>query len=317
MIDYIHTDKDFKDLIAIVSNKLKINPLLIEKDYWIMHILYSLQQQGIEFELKGGTSLSKGFGIINRFSEDIDIHIKTNFGLKIEGNADKLSVRNARKEFYDLLVSKLKVDGIISIQRDFAFDDLDKYRSGGIRLNYTGFSKQIEGVKEGILLEVGFDQVTPNISTNISSWVWKHLEKNNLTSNYIDNNAIGVLCYHPGYTFIEKLQTIVRKFRNRQIENESNAINFMRHYYDVYCLLQNESILKFIGSDDYQFHKSKRIKGIDAEIPLSEHPAFSLSDSKIRESFRKQYNSTSNLYYKGQPDFENVINLIDQNRKRF
>lgn len=317
MIDYIHNDPEFKELIAIISKELEINIALIEKDYWIMHILYSLKEQGLEFELKGGTSLSKGFGIIDRFSEDIDIHIKTNFGLKIEGNADKLSIRNARKEFYDLLVLKLTIEGVVSIQRDFEFDDMDKYRSGGIRLSYEGFSKPIEGVKEGILLEVGFDQVTPNVPVTISSWVWQYLEKNNLISNYIDNNAVGVLCYHPGYTFIEKLQTIVRKFRNRQLDNESSAINFMRHYYDVYCLLQNEDVLKFIGSSDYQFHKSKRIKGVDAEIPLSEHPALSLSDTHVRESFKKQYLSTSNLYYKGQPDFEIVLALIEKNRCNF
>ena len=88
MTDYIHRDPEFKDLLSIVANEKKINVALIEKDYWIMHVLYSLQQQNIEFELKGGTSLSKGFGLINRFSEDIDIHIKTNFGLPTEGKAD-------------------------------------------------------------------------------------------------------------------------------------------------------------------------------------------------------------------------------------
>jgi predicted nucleotidyltransferase component of viral defense system len=61
----------------------------VEKDYWIMHALYGLQQQGIEFELKGVTSLSKGYGLIQRFSEDIDIHINTNFGFNAEGKEDK------------------------------------------------------------------------------------------------------------------------------------------------------------------------------------------------------------------------------------
>jgi predicted nucleotidyltransferase component of viral defense system len=74
---FIHQDPEFNDLLAIVANEKKIDIALIEKDYWIMHVLYSLKQQNIEFELKGGTSLSKGFGLINRFSEDIDIHIKT------------------------------------------------------------------------------------------------------------------------------------------------------------------------------------------------------------------------------------------------
>jgi predicted nucleotidyltransferase component of viral defense system len=45
-------------------------------DYWIMHAVFGLKQLGLTFELKGGTSLSKGFGVIHRFSEDIDIRIE-------------------------------------------------------------------------------------------------------------------------------------------------------------------------------------------------------------------------------------------------
>jgi hypothetical protein len=56
MNNFIHRDLEFKDLLAIVANDKKINIALIEKDYWIMHVLYSLQQQNIAFELKGGTS---------------------------------------------------------------------------------------------------------------------------------------------------------------------------------------------------------------------------------------------------------------------
>jgi hypothetical protein len=317
MKNFIHNDANFNDLLNLISADLKINIALVEKDYWIMHILYALQKQEIEFELKGGTSLSKGFGIIDRFSEDIDIHIKTNFGLKIEGNADKPSVRNARKEFYDLIALRLKIDGIIQIERDVEFDDLDKYRSGGIRLFYNTLYQAVEGVKEGVLLELGFDQVTPNQPVNISSWVMDYLEKKDLISGYIDNRANGVLCYHPGFTFIEKLQTIIRKFRNRQVESGTGSINFMRHYYDIFCLLKNPDVQNFIGSEAYQVHKSKRIKGADAEIPLSEHQALSLRDKSLRESFRKQYNATSNLYYKGQPDFEEVITLIADNKHRF
>ncbi len=66
MPDFIHNDPEFKELLAIVSGKKRIVPTLVEKDYWIMHTLYGLKQQGIEFELKGGTSLSKGFGLIHR-----------------------------------------------------------------------------------------------------------------------------------------------------------------------------------------------------------------------------------------------------------
>ena len=68
--DYLHRHKDFKDLIQVVSEEMGIVPVMVEKDYWVMHGLYGLRQAGYRFELKGGTSLSKGYQIIDRFSED-------------------------------------------------------------------------------------------------------------------------------------------------------------------------------------------------------------------------------------------------------
>ena len=76
-IDYLHNHKEFANLLSILETETGIIPQLIEKDYWIMHVLYGLKQKGFEFELKGGTSLSKGYKIIDRFSEDIDIHAFT------------------------------------------------------------------------------------------------------------------------------------------------------------------------------------------------------------------------------------------------
>lgn len=310
MINYIHNDPEFKELLSIVSTNKGIDITLVEKDYWIMHALYSLNQQGIEFELKGGTSLSKGYGLIHRFSEDIDIHIRTNFGLSIEGNADKPKVKAARKEFYDVLANSLSMNGIIEIVRDHDFDDTDKYRSGGIRLYYKSYTPTLEGLKDGILLEAGFDTVTPNSPIDISSWIWEHLISIKASDNYINNTAIGVQCYHPGYTLVEKLQTIVRKFRNKDKPGASDDKNFLRQYYDVYCLLGNTNIKAFIGTPDYLAHKVARIKGADNQIPLKEHPALLLSDVDIRESFKKRYQSSSKLYYKGQPDFENILSRI-------
>ncbi|WP_275189952.1 nucleotidyl transferase AbiEii/AbiGii toxin family protein [Bradyrhizobium sp. CSA112] len=79
--DFLHNHPQFADLIRIVAKVKGIDPPLVEKDYWIMHCLYGLQQLGFTFRLKGGTSLSKGHQIINRFSEDIDILIEPPTGM--------------------------------------------------------------------------------------------------------------------------------------------------------------------------------------------------------------------------------------------
>ena len=68
---FIHEDKEFRALVNIVSRQTGIAAALVEKDYWVTHMLWGLHQTGLAIWFKGGTSLSKGFGLIHRFSEDI------------------------------------------------------------------------------------------------------------------------------------------------------------------------------------------------------------------------------------------------------
>lgn len=70
---FLHEHGSFAELSAAVAAKLKIPLQLLEKDYWLMHVLWGLQNAGLRYELKGGTSLSKGWNIIDRFSEDVDV----------------------------------------------------------------------------------------------------------------------------------------------------------------------------------------------------------------------------------------------------
>jgi predicted nucleotidyltransferase component of viral defense system len=118
----LHDHKNFDDLIAAVSDSMSIDSTLVEKDYWIMHCLWGLQVQGFEFELKGGTSLSKGFGLIHRFSEDIDIRISPpkNMFVKTSKNQNKESHIKSRSDYYDWVASKLSISGIKDVKRDHA-----------------------------------------------------------------------------------------------------------------------------------------------------------------------------------------------------
>ena len=307
-LDYLHRHKEYRDVIQAVADEKSISPDLVEKDYWIMHCLYSLTQQGYFYELKGGTSLSKGFGIIHRFSEDIDIRIEppSEANVAIGKNQDKAKHRESRKAFYDQLAQEISIDGIDEVIRDHAFDD-DRYRSGGIRLKYTSCNPTSAGVKEGILLEVGFDSVTPNRKVDISSWVLDFSKQHRLSVK--NNLATNIVCYEPGYTFVEKLQTIATKYRNQQ-ERGVMPKNFMRHYYDVYCLLEDESVKDFIGTDAYGAHKLSRFPIVDYQIPIAENEAFILSDSETRKLYKENYQATAELYYQEQPSFEKLLDRI-------
>jgi hypothetical protein len=311
MSDYLHNHKNFQDLLRIIGAELNIDPGLVEKDYWIMHVLYGLKQQGFQFELKGGTSLSKGYGIIQRFSEDIDIHILPPAEMKINKNPNNNNQGNIqkRKAFYNRLSNEIKINGIISVKRDETFDDIKQYRSGGIRLLYESKNNSIEGVKEGILLEVGFDSVAPNNPVTISSWAYDKAVQQGV--EVIDNRAVDIACYHIGYTFVEKLQTIATKFR-QELEDKKERQNLMRQYYDVYSLLKDNNVQEFIGTVEYQKHKAIRFPSKDYQIPIFKNEAFLLKNSQLRERFNERYKKTSKLYYNGQPEFNVILTEIEK-----
>lgn len=172
--DYLHNHKDFSELLRIVSREKRIPLPLVEKDDWIMHCLYGLQQCGLQFELKGGTSLSKGFEIIKRFSEDIDIRIEPPEGMAVSTgkNQDKPVHIESRQKFYDWLGDTIRIDGIPIVERDTEYDD-KKYRSGGIWLRYKELTNEKVPLKDGVLLEVGFDTVTPNMPKDIREYAPK------------------------------------------------------------------------------------------------------------------------------------------------
>jgi hypothetical protein len=309
MADFLHARGDFKELLAIVADQRGIDPVLVEKDYWIMHCLWGLLASGFRVELKGGTSLSKGFGIIHRFSEDIDIRIEPpeNLAVKVGRNHDKPAHIESRRAYYEWLSRNIAIPGIEAVERDTAFDD-EKMRSAGIRLRYPSRVGQLAGIKDGILLELGFDDTTPNRPVTISSWAYDAAVIAGVRIH--DNRAVDVLCYLPTFTFVEKLQTVSTKYR-LQKAGEAFPANFMRHYYDIYCLLRLPEVQAFIGTPVYEARKVQRFRSGD-ELLAARNPAFQLEDLEERARFEREYRKTSALYYMGQPDLDEILVRIGQ-----
>jgi hypothetical protein len=201
---FLHDHPNFLDLVRQVAQQEGVSPYLIEKDYWLMHGLWCLQQQGWTFQLKGGTSLSKGYQLIQRFSEDIDLRIEPPASMTVPAgkNQDKPAQIQARIDYFNWLSEQLQsrhVPGFAGVERAPEFDD-SKLRSAGIRMVYPVATDHLQGVKEGILLEVGFDDTTPNQPCDISSWALDAARKSPVP--FIDNRALNVPCYSPSYTFV-------------------------------------------------------------------------------------------------------------------
>jgi len=107
---------------------------------------------------------------------------------------------------------------------------------------------------------------------------------------------------------VEKLQTVSTKFRLQQTSGES-PVGFMRHYYDVYSLLQRQDVQEFIGTDAYKAHKTKRFRGAD-NPNIAQNEAFLLSDPKIRKTYADAFAASSALYYGDKPTFDQALREI-------
>jgi len=289
-----------------LAAEMNIPEALVEKDYWVMHCLWGLNQQGWKYELKGGTSLSKGWSYTDRFSEDIDIKFIPN--RKMNETGEKKPDIQARFHFYDHLAKEIKIPDI-KVKRDQSFDD-EKARSGGIVLKYSSHFRPIPELRPYVLLEMGFAKTAPNTPLLITSWIFEKSMEKNLPIR--DNRAVDVKCFNPEYTFVDKIQTLCKKFRqyrSRQDPQKDNPREFLRHYYDLYILLDKKRVQNFIGTKNYEVYKKEKLRGKDLEEFESLEP-FKINNKEIYHSFEASYRSISPLLLSTKPSFKDLINRI-------
>ena len=91
---YLHKDREmFKDMVEQTAEQSGRTSIVVEKDYYVTLILKLLSEQLDLCVFKGGTSLSKGYHVINRFSEDIDITFKEHINVVLKGISEELEMR--------------------------------------------------------------------------------------------------------------------------------------------------------------------------------------------------------------------------------
>lgn len=304
---FIHRDPEFPDLLRIVGEAHQIPASLIEKDYWVTHALWSLQDQGVDIWFKGGTSLSKGFSIIQRFSEDLD--------LKVEGGRTPLPpVRNwkskergplaERRKFFDAIASlplpdlKLRVDtGSLG----------DRCLNAGIEARYPGhhLAGLPPSMRPFVLLEVGDAKVRPFVERPIRSWVHDHLEARNMAGEFIANHPASVRCIHPLVTLLEKLDAISRRF-----QASADPAQFIRHFEDAAHIILNSDGLppldqgvKYLAREMHSQHQIRR-------MPEASDPAFLLAEGPAFEALEQAFQSISAMFWGERIPLKSAFGII-------
>lgn len=187
---FIHDDADFGALLQIVTEQRGFSVALVEKDYWVTHTLWALHAQGFDIWFKGGTSLSKGFGLIERFSEDLDLKLEPGSVVALRSvtnwKSEGVKATAERKAHFAALADLLAVPGA-QVKQGGIVDAT--FRSANLQVDYPGKHMASLGsvLRPFVLLEVGNARVAPSVVREMSSFVHEHLEREGLLDDYDDN----------------------------------------------------------------------------------------------------------------------------------
>jgi predicted nucleotidyltransferase component of viral defense system len=310
-----HDIKLFSDTLRAASQHLDIKLEFVEKDYWITLVLSRLAKSKYvdESVFKGGTSLSKGYNLIERFSEDVDIAIINDKGKT--GNEIKTIIRTIEKEITTEL-KELQVDGVTSKGSKFR------------KSVFEYIATEKGNANNKLIIEINsFANSFPYERLTIRCMVFDFLMQTG-NEKYIeqyDLQPFEVNVLSKEQTLLEKTISLIRfSFEENAIESTSEKI---RHFYDLYFLMKNSECAEFVASDSFK-NQFETILQHDREMfdvpegwqtkSVLESPLFT-DFLTIWEQIKVKYQTElSALAYRAIPGEENVaknfIELINRIR---
>ncbi len=211
---------------------------LIEKDYYVTEALRIIATQWPnQVIFKGGTSLSKGWKLINRFSEDLDLFLnKDAFAPPLgTGGRDKtLKAVEQAVGAYPALKYLPKLE-----------KGRSRSEKGISRTSDFEYSMQFSGngaIQNRVLLEMGIRSGTfPVESVQLTSFLAEFLHNKGDSLEAEDEASFSMPLLHFRRTFVEKLFSLHSKIMQYQQDGTSFA-NYTRHYYDLMCLAQRPEV---------------------------------------------------------------------------
>jgi hypothetical protein len=216
--------------------KSGLSSTAIEKDWWVTLVLKTVFSLSFSEHIlfKGGTSLSKGWGLIERFSEDIDLSIDRSF-FGFERDLSRTQIQKLRKtscrfineEFVTLLKNKfddMGIDDVEFISTDMNYSDKDPVI---IEIYYKSITDVSPYLKPRIILEIGSRSLTePFEKRQIRSLVSEVFE------NYdFSDEAVQIPIVLPKRTFIEKILLLHEEFQKPTDKIRTERLS--RHLYDI------------------------------------------------------------------------------------
>ena len=268
--------EDFEQAMLRAAEHHGLSEQFIEKDYYITEILrISVAELGEKVIFKGGTSLSKGWGLIRRFSEDIDLFVNP--------------------DLFDPRPGKNKINKILKRLTEVAaeYPPLDWRREEGETIKglgrndvlaYESRFAELPGLRAAIRLEPGIQSGDfPTTEEPITSLVAQYLREDGAEefAGLKDLEGFDMHLLHFRRTFVEKMFALHGKVE-RLLAEDYPLGRDARHYSDLHVLADQQEVRSMLASPEYE------------EIRRD-------YDARSKEFFTKSYRPPIDLSFNGSP----------------
>lgn len=311
----LHERDDFADLLTAVGTTTGAGAALVEKDYWVTEALRVVAAsffRGVVF--KGGTSLSKGWNLLPRFSEDIDLLIRR------EGEG--LDSRGGRDRYMREIAAAVgDVNGLRSVSEGARSE---RGISRTAVFAYEPRTPAREGLRPTIMLEMGVrGGPQPTEVRSLRSMLAAALAETEIDDESTRPFDLAVL--DPRRTLVEKLFAI-HCACELWSEGRTTALQRQgRHLADIYHLLGETAIAEFAGGEDYHtlipevdelgrtyFPRDHRTPG---NMRFRESRALR-PDTELRAAIEAEYKRSEFLFYGTIPTIDEIYVRVENFRSR-
>ncbi len=313
----LHNDKRlFRQAVQATAQRLRIPEIYVEKDYWVTFVLHAIFHSDIgnETVFKGGTALSKCFGLIERFSEDIDLVVLRHAG-----------------ESNNQLTNKIKEVGrvVSSVLPEVQVKSLTQ-KKGMNRKTAHSYAKEFNGaygqVRDVIAVEATWlGHHEPHVTTTVSAMVYQMMLETGqeAMADEFGLRPFELRALDPRRTMCEKIMSLVRfSYNDDALEDLRNKV---RHTYDLQRMLSRPELRNFLESEEFTT-MLLRVARDDADSYRNNHEwlKYHPLDAVIFAELPKVWNSLkttytgvfSNLVFGELPNETAVFSAMEQVRER-
>lgn len=291
---FLHEDKElFMDILGETAKNLSLPTSIVEKDYYVTLFLKLIVQKQPDIIFKGGTSLSKCFKHIDRFSEDIDLNLECSVK-PTEGQRQKLK-ENILSVIEEMKLSLTNLEDIRS-RRDY-----NRYI-----VDYPcAFNSTF--LKQNLIVETAvFIRAYPSKKMPVTSFIYDYLLKNNHT-DIIEDFALQsfeINVQTAERTFIDKIFALADYYLSDSINGHS------RHIYDLYKLSRvvalNDDLKELFNSVKEDRKQHRNCISARSERSLTEI----LKEIVAKEVYRSDYNNITLSLLFEPVSYDEVISVI-------